>query len=193
MYGELASLLFADHRIVSKKIDPAFFRFPNIESALDEIYGGLQSGEKRVHYDLWLPKPVQELFPFFESAKNLEELTPKFLHFEVLRQSTDAISAGTLIDYRLRLHGIPFRWQTRIEKFEINREFIDTEVHGPFEKWHHVHRFEPLHGGTLCSDTVTYKLPLARVGEWGGGAWVRGDVERIFEYRRDTLFEKFGD
>jgi uncharacterized protein (TIGR01777 family) len=192
IYGELASLLFVDQRIISKKLSAEFFDFPTIEAALNDIYGGLKNGERLVQYQMWLPKSVDLLFPFFESAKNLEELTPSFLRFHVLRQSTPEITAGTLIDYRLQLHGIPFRWRTLIEKFEAPHEFVDTAVKGPFGKWHHTHQFESLAGGTLCTDRVIYRLPFGLVGEWGGGAWVRSDVDRIFSYRRDVLYKLFG-
>lgn len=66
------------------------------------------------HSETLLARPVEEVFPFFADAGNLDELTPPWLHFRVVSQRPIEMRAGTVIDYRLRIHGIPVRWRTRI-------------------------------------------------------------------------------
>ncbi|HMO64849.1 MAG TPA: CDP-paratose 2-epimerase, partial [Verrucomicrobiota bacterium] len=62
--------------------------------------------------ELWLPRPRDEVFPFFADAHNLEALTPPFLHFEVVTPDPIVMRAGLLLDYRLKIHGVPVKWRT---------------------------------------------------------------------------------
>ncbi len=95
---------------------------------------------------------------------------------------------GTLIDYKLRLRGIPVRWQTEITAWEPPVRFVDEQKRGPYQQWIHEHRFEEKDGGTLCHDHVRYAvLGGAIVNKF----LVRRDVETIFEFRRKKLLELF--
>jgi ligand-binding SRPBCC domain-containing protein len=96
--------------------------------------------------------------------------------------------AGTEIDYRLRIHGVPLRWRTRIESWQPERRFVDVQLRGPYRLWHHTHEFEEVAGGTLCRDVVRYAVPGGRLVD---RLFVRRDVERIFEFRRRALVERF--
>jgi len=142
---------------------------------------------RRFECEIWLPVSREELFPFFADAANLEAITPPFLRFQVLTQSIE-IRAGAIIDYKLRVHGIPFRWRSEITIWEPPHRFVDEQRRGPYRRWHHEHRFEERDGGTLCTDTVDYSVP--------GGALidrllVHRDVERIFAFRTAKLRELF--
>lgn len=139
-----------------------------------------------------LPRPPEEVFPFFAEAGNLERLTPEWLHFRVLSHS-GAIGPGTLIRYRLRLHGVPIRWLTRIEEWRPGRRFVDLQLRGPYRYWHHTHEFEPDgDGGSLMRDNVRYAMRAGRLGELAQRRLVAGDLERIFEYRRSRVADIFG-
>lgn len=140
----------------------------------------------------WLPCPVEDVFPFFGDAFNLERITPPFLRFRVVGTSDRNVRKGTLIDYRLRLHGIPFGWRTIIDEWEPGVRFVDRQVRGPFALWHHTHEFEPRDGGTIVRDRVRYDLPLGALGRLTAGWLVRRDVEEIFRYRREKTREIFG-
>jgi ligand-binding SRPBCC domain-containing protein len=130
-----------------------------------------------------LPRPPAEVFPFFAEARNLERLTPEWLHFELLSQSPGEIGAGTLIGHRLRLHGLPIRWLTRIEQWSPDRRFVDRQLRGPYRLWHHTHEFEPAGDGTLMRDSVRYAMPAGPLGELARRAMVSRDLERIFDHR----------
>jgi ligand-binding SRPBCC domain-containing protein len=138
---------------------------------------------------LWLPWPPVEAFPFFADARNLERITPPWLHFSVLTPDPIAMGEGTLIDYRLRLHGVPLRWRTRITVWDPPRRFVDEQVRGPYRLWRHEHRFDPDGGGTRARDRVEY---AARGGALAAALLVRRDLDRIFDYRRAALEEIFG-
>jgi ligand-binding SRPBCC domain-containing protein len=146
---------------------------------------------RTVEYEQWLPLKIDEVFPFFTNAYNLEHITPPWLNFSVLRMSTANIQQGTEIDYRLRLHGIPLKWRTLIERWETNRCFVDTQIKGPFKLWHHTHDFFEKDGGTMMKDTVRYELPMGMLGDLAGGWMVRRDVKGIFDFRRKIIDQRF--
>jgi len=138
--------------------------------------------------ELWLPRPRTEVFPFFSEARNLEELTPPWLNFEVLTPAPIVMRAGLLIDYRIKIHGIPIRWRTEIVEWNPPHQFVDVQLSGPYTLWHHTHTFTEREGGTLCRDDVRYRPRGGALMNW---LFVRRDVERIFEYRQKRLREIF--
>ncbi|UCF19022.1 MAG: SRPBCC family protein [Gemmatimonadota bacterium] len=129
---------------------------------------------------IWLPRPVEEVFEFFCDAGNLETITPPFLRFEILTPLPLTMRAGTLIDYRLRLRGIPVRWRTEITAWEPPTRFVDEQRRGPYRWWIHEHRFGERAGGTEMVDRVRYGVPG---GPLVNGLFVARDLRRIFEYR----------
>ena len=139
--------------------------------------------------ELWLPRPRDEVFAFFADARNLETLTPPWLNFEVLTPAPIAMRPGTLIDYRIRVHGFPIRWRTEIAEWQPPHQFVDLQLHGPYRLWHHTHTFEERDGGTLCLDRVRYRPRGGALMNW---LFVRRDVERIFQYQRQRLGELLG-
>ena len=138
--------------------------------------------------DLWLPRPRDEVFSFFAEPRNLESLTPAWLNFQVLTPVPIAMRPGTLIDYRITVHGLPIRWRTEIAEWDPPRRFVDVQLRGPYTLWHHTHTFEERNGGTLCLDEVRYRPRGGALVHW---LLVRRDVERIFQYRRKRLLELF--
>jgi ligand-binding SRPBCC domain-containing protein len=134
-----------------------------------------------------LPAPPAEVFPFFADAGNLEAITPDWLRFRITTPRPIAVGAGTLIEYRLRLHGLPVSWLTRIEAWEPNARFVDAQLRGPYELWHHTHEFEARDGGTLMRDTVRYALPFGPLGAAAHRAFVARDLAAIFDHRAERV------
>jgi ligand-binding SRPBCC domain-containing protein len=136
--------------------------------------------------ELWLPTAIERVFAFFANAQNLEAITPAWLRFRILTPLPIEMRTGTLIDYQLRIHGLPIRWRTEITAWQPPHRFVDEQKRGPYRLWIHEHRFEPKDNGTLCSDHVRYAAPGgALVHRW----LVRPDVERIFAFRATKLAE----
>jgi ligand-binding SRPBCC domain-containing protein len=129
----------------------------------------------------------EDVFEFFSRARNLETLTPPWLRFEVLTPEPIEMGQGTRIEYRLRLHGVPLRWVSRIEEWHPGRGFVDRQLRGPYRVWHHRHEFEPHVRGTLVHDIVHYSLPLGPLGALAHSAFVRRDLDAVFEYRRRQI------
>jgi ligand-binding SRPBCC domain-containing protein len=137
--------------------------------------------------------PIDRAFDFYTDTLNLKPLTPPWVHFEVTSPMPVSMEAGTLLDYKLRLHGVPVRWRTRIETWEPPVGFVDTQVRGPYSLWEHTHVFErDGDGATVIHDRVRYALPLGPLGAIAHRLFVRRDLERIFDYRRDAVAEHLG-
>ncbi len=140
-----------------------------------------------------LPRPRDEVFAFFEDAGNLERITPPFLRFRNVTPRPIAMHEGTLIDYRIQLFGVPLAWRTRIDVYEPRIRFVDTQIRGPYRLWRHTHTFDDVPGGTLMRDRVEYLLPLGPLGVAARAVFVRRTLDRIFDYRQQTIATLFGD
>ena len=138
--------------------------------------------------ELWLPADRRTVFSFFANARNLEAITPPWLNFEILTAGEIRMQAGTLIDYRLRVHRVPLRWRSEITVWDPPRRFVDEQRRGPYRHWRHTHLFFDLDGGTLCLDEAEYSVPGGRFINW---LLVRRDIEAIFAYRTEALRRHF--
>ena len=135
--------------------------------------------------------PVEQAFDFYGDAVNLEPLTPPWLRFEVTTPGEVTFQPGTLLDYRLKLHGVPVSWQSRIEIWEPPVRFVDTQVKGPYSLWEHTHLFErDGDDATVIHDRVRYAIPLGPLGAVAHRLFVRRDLERIFDYRAKAVDER---
>jgi ligand-binding SRPBCC domain-containing protein len=140
----------------------------------------------------WINRPIDEVFAFFADARNLEEITPTWVGFKILSMSTDSIEEGTMIRYRLRLHGIPVHWRTNICEWNPPYSFRDEQTSGPYKEWRHTHTFEAHGSRTKMMDEVQYSLPFGILGRIVHSLKVRNDVSRIFDYRRERIDKLFG-
>jgi ligand-binding SRPBCC domain-containing protein len=130
----------------------------------------------------------EDVFAFFADPLNLEAITPPLLRFAVITPAPIAMGVGAFVQYRLRLHGLPLRWDTRIAAWEPPRRFVDVQVRGPYRLWHHTHELVPRDDGrTLMRDTVRYALGLGALGALAHRAIVRRDLEAIFDYRAERV------
>src|SRR3954452_9077700 len=124
-----------------------------------------------------------EVFPFFADDRNLEAITSPWLGFAITTPRPIAMHVGTIIEYRLRLHGLPIRWLTQIADWEPGVRFVDTQIRGPYALWHHTHEFAADGADTLMRDTVRYALPFGFAGRLARRLVVARDLDRIFDYR----------
>jgi len=147
------------------------------------------SNEFALHREQHLRAPLQEVFPFFANPENLELLTPKFLHFEIVTPRPIEMRIGQRIEYRIRLRGLPMKWISEITAFEPLCRFVDEQIKGPYSMWHHEHRFIADGDGTRVIDHVRYKV---FGGKLIAKLLVEPDLERIFEHRADVLAKRFG-
>jgi ligand-binding SRPBCC domain-containing protein len=132
-----------------------------------------------------LPLKLDEVFPFFCDAANLERITPPELHFQITTPQPIEIALGTVVGYRLQLYALSFRWQSEITVWRPPHEFVDEQIQGPYRLWIHRHHFYEENGTTIIRDTVRYQLPLWPLGE-AIFPLVRVQLRRIFKYRQQA-------
>ncbi len=101
------------------------------------------------------------------------------------------LQAGSEIDYKLKVRGIPMKWRSAIDVWEPGRRFVDRQVTGPYLWWHHTHTFEELAGGTLIRDEVEYQLRGGWAAEQLAGPLVALDLKKIFSYRVEAVRRRF--
>lgn len=194
LFGEKASALTASAKVIPRRaLESGYvFRFPELRSALRDQLAPFEKGEDLLTAEQYLPLPPEELFPFFADARNLGALTPDDMDFRIESTEPVELSENARIRYRLKVHGLPIHWVTRIERWSPPFEFVDIQEKGPYALWRHTHRFEKLGPGTLMTDEVTYRLPFGYFGWLGGSAFVGGDLERLFAYRREVIDRLYG-
>jgi len=141
------------------------------------------------HQETRIPYPVEEVFQSFSNAENLERITPSFLGFQILTPTPLQIKTGTLIDYKLKIHGFSMRWRTRISSWEPPYRFVDEQLKGPYRSWIHEHTFSTTSDGsaTLMRDDVRYSIIFGKLVHF----MVKKDIEAIFRYRTQAIQSVF--
>lgn len=131
---------------------------------------------------------LNSIFPFFADPLNLEKITPPFLNFKILTPQPIEMKKGLLIDYRLKLYGIPIRWQSEITAWDPPYRFVDEQRKGPYRLWIHGHTFEEKDGNVVIRDQIQYAV-------WGGSLinkiFVQRDLKKIFDYRHQVIQKIF--
>ena len=144
----------------------------------------------QLHQEQLLSYPIEQVFRFFASPENLNLLTPPWVNFSILSPQSIEMAVGTIIEYRIRLRGVPVTWRSEITEWQPPFAFCDVQLRGPYRFWVHRHTFEEKPGGTLVTDHVDY-------GVLGGALvnrlFVAGELRRIFGYRKIRLHELFPD
>lgn len=192
--GERACILLESQRVAPKKLQEEGYAFevPSLEKSFEQIALLFENATHAFVAEQFIEKPLNEVFDFFSQAQNLEKISPPFLKFQVQSQSTPAIEEGTVIQYRLKVRGIPAKWRSRILDWKPPYEFSDLQEVGPYKYWYHTHSFSSVPGGTLIRDWVRYGLPMAPLGDWVAQKYVRSEIQQIFDYRQKVIGELFG-
>src|SRR4051794_65003 len=149
------------------------------------------SGIHTLRREQRLEAPPETVFPFFADPRNLEAITPPLLGFRLLTPDPITMGVGTFLQYAMRIHGVPVRWDTLIQEWDPPHRFVDVQVRGPYRLWHHTHELLALDDGsaTLMRDTVRYAIGFGVAGEIARRTVVRRDLEAIFEFRAERVPE----
>ncbi len=187
--GEMAKVVLGSIRMrPDQLIENKYpFKYTQLEDYFEKNLQEFKDGHGFLSVKQYLSKDIESMFQFFGEAQNLEKITPKTLNFSIDKMSTAEIEKDTLIDYKLKIHGVPINWKTLIVEWNPPHRFIDTQLNGPYKFWYHTHDFEKMGPGTLMSDKVRYKLPMGFLGNLVGQTFVQKDVESIFKYRREVV------
>ncbi|OFZ18896.1 MAG: TIGR01777 family protein [Bdellovibrionales bacterium RBG_16_40_8] len=193
--GEMAALALDSQNVRPEKLHQHGFKFnfPYLREALEDIYDYAEQ-KYRVHEfysaSVWVPEIIDKVFTFFAAVENLERMSPPQMNFRVVSKSTTQMAKGTLVDYKLKTHGVSLKWRSRIMRWEPPHLFSDTQDIGPFKYWHHTHEFITQGRGTLIKDKLHYRLPLRVFGRLGLPL-IKKDIKNIFNYRKRVLQKMF--
>lgn len=144
---------------------------------------------KRQHF---VPRPLREVFPFFERPENLVRITPSWLGFRILTSLPIHMKEGTVIEYSIRVMGVRTRWKSLISMYEPPHTFADEQLEGPYAFWHHTHKFSEVDGGTLIIDEIRYAMPFGLLGIALHSLIVRSQLQKIFTHRTEVIEQVFG-
>lgn len=140
-----------------------------------------------------IPADIATVWDYFATPRNLNEMTPPDMAFDILWGADEPMYAGQVIAYKVAiLPGVRVRWLTQITHVVPQRLFIDEQRVGPYRLWIHQHRFEPVAGGVRMTDHVTYALPFGPLGALAHALFVRRRLRQIFDYRRKKVSQIFG-
>jgi ligand-binding SRPBCC domain-containing protein len=148
---------------------------------------------RRVVRESTVDRPLEEVFAFFSKAENLNQLTPEKLHFKILTPLPIKMGKDTLIDYKIRLGGVTFKWRTEITEWEPPYRFVDVQLKGPYKVWIHEHLFKANGSGTTMIDTVDYLLKGWFLEPVIHKLFVKKKLEEILDYRENKLKLIFKD
>ena len=141
-----------------------------------------------------LPCTLDQAWDFFSSPRNLKEITPDYLGFEITSpELADKMYQGQIISYKVTpLLGIKLNWMTEITQVEDKKYFVDNQRFGPYKLWHHQHWFEEVSGGVKMKDIISYVLPFGPLGRIAHWLFIRKQLEGIFDYRTEVTDRLFG-
>ena len=140
-----------------------------------------------------IKRPLKEVFAFFERPENLSLITPPSLGFTILSPQPITMREGALIDYTIKIHGIPMHWTTMITEYDPPHRFVDVQIKGPYRFWNHTHTFRETEEGTEITDEVKYIIPFGALGRLINGLRIEKDLRDIFDYRKKVIEEYFAD
>lgn len=148
---------------------------------------------KRLYSQQWLPIALDEAWDFFSSPKNLNDITPEDMIFEIKSDVPEKMYEGLFIVYSIRpIMNIPMRWVTEITHIADKKFFVDEQRVGPYNIWHHEHHFEEKDGGVLMTDILHYDVGMSFLGWIASKLFVDKKVQNIFDYRTKILDKRFG-
>ena len=140
-----------------------------------------------------IPVSLEEAWDFFSRPQNLNEITPPDLEFRITSGKPEPMHEGQIITYKIKVAPMIWNsWVTEIKAVKPGKQFIDEQRSGPYKFWHHLHQFESTDNGTLLKDLVNYSLPFGILGNVAHSLYIKNKLQKIFNFRRQILLEKFG-
>jgi ligand-binding SRPBCC domain-containing protein len=140
-----------------------------------------------------LPTDLDSAWDFLSNPENLPLLTPGYMNFRIISESTRQMYPGQIITYKVSpFPAMTVKWVSEITHVERGRYFVDEQRYGPYSFWHHKHFIHPVEGGVTMVDIVDYKLPWGILGQWLHSLHVKNKLRSIFAFRAEKVGERFG-
>lgn len=140
-----------------------------------------------------IPATKAEVWDFISSPKNLKEITPDYMGFEIQSNLPEKMYPGMIIQYKVSpVLGIKMTWVTEITHVEDGKFFVDEQRVGPYSMWHHQHHIQEIEGGILMEDIIDYQPPFGILGNIANRLFIARQLDEIFAYRKKAVEERFG-
>ncbi|WP_010136001.1 SRPBCC family protein [Ochrovirga pacifica] len=141
----------------------------------------------------FIPADLDTVWDFMSSPKNLKQITPKHMGFDITSDNGDEkMYQGMIISYVVKpMLNIPTTWVTEITHVKDKLYFVDEQRIGPYKLWHHQHILIPQNNGVLMKDIVTYQPPFGFLGNIANTLFIRNKLNQIFKYRFKAVEERF--
>jgi ligand-binding SRPBCC domain-containing protein len=141
----------------------------------------------RLNTELWVSTTRHEVFRSFQDAAALESMSPPWVHCRMITPAPTEMRLNARIEYRFRLHGIPFRWEAVVTVWDPPYQFVDEQRRGPYRRWKHTHTFVEDHGGTMIRDDIEFEVSGGSAVGW----LVVRDLRKVFRFRHQALLLMF--
>jgi ligand-binding SRPBCC domain-containing protein len=151
-------------------------------------------GFYQLHTTQKIPATIDQVWDFISSPANLKKITPEYMGFNITsKQMSDKMYPGMIISYKVSpVLGIKMIWLTEITHVKEMEYFVDEQRIGPYSMWHHEHKIEPVEGGVLMTDIVSYKPPFGILGSLANFFLIKKQLNEIFNFRKQALEKIFG-
>lgn len=147
----------------------------------------------QLHAKQGLPITKKQAWEFLSDPKNLKEITPDHMGFQIISGADRAMYQGQIIQYIVKpFPGISTKWVTEITHVKEGEYFVDEQRFGPYSLWHHKHFIKEIEGGVEMEDLIDYKVPFGILGQMIQPLLVKKQLQKIFRYRETVLEERFG-
>ena len=135
----------------------------------------------QLHAKQAIPISKEEAWDFLSDPKNLKEITPDHMGFQILSGADRAMFQGQIIQYIVKpFPGISTKWVTEITHIKEGEYFVDEQRFGPYALWHHKHFLKEVDGGVEMEDIIDYKIPFGVLGRLMHPLIVKKQLKRIF-------------
>lgn len=128
-----------------------------------------------------LDVPLEALWRYHANPGAFERLSPPWQKVELV-QRTDGIGEGQRLVMKLGRRPFRITWEALHGPMVPLSSFEDTQVRGPFSRWHHVHAFEGDAARSSLTDTIDWAPPLPPLGNVGRCIVAR-QITRLFRFR----------
>jgi ligand-binding SRPBCC domain-containing protein len=147
---------------------------------------------QRLFREQFIPAPLAQVWEYFCDPRNLNEMTPPDMNFEIVSLAPGRMTEGQLIEYKVEfIRGLKSLWLTEIAHVRECEYFVDEQRIGPYRFWYHEHVFEAVDGGTKMTDRVTYAIGFGPLGDLLHALWIGKRLQGIFDFRIGKIKEVF--
>jgi len=129
--------------------------------------------------ETFIRAPARVCFDLARSIDLHAQAPSALAHRAVGGVTRGLIGLGEEVTWEAKLFGVRLHMTSKIVSLDSPREFTDEMRRGPFARWRHTHRFEPVAGGTLMLDLADFASPLGPLGAAADALVLNGFMRRL--------------